>query len=74
MKGTAAIVATVVCLGALADTWTDPETGVEWTYTVLDGEASLGGSGSQTAITNDPTGVLSIPAALGGCPVTGVGD
>ena len=74
MKCAAAIFATVVCLGASADTWTDPETGVEWTYTVLDGEASLGGSGSQTAITNNPTGVLSIPDTLGGCPVTGIGN
>ena len=73
MKRAIAILAAVVCLGALADTWTDPETGVEWTYTVLDGEALLG-SGSQNAITNDPTGVLSIPAVLGGCPVTGIGD
>ena len=74
MKCAVATIATVVCLGASADTWTDPETGVEWTYTVLDGEVSLGGSGSQTAITNNPTGVLSIPGTLGGCPVTGIGN
>ena len=60
---------------AYADTWTDPGTGITWTYTVSNGEASLG-SGSYSgdrAVPPATIGTITIPSTLGGCPVTGIG-
>ena len=34
-------VATSAALPALAATWTDPSTGIEWTYRVISGEAEI---------------------------------
>ena len=60
---------------AWADTWTDPNTGITWTYTVSNGKASLGGgSSSSTAVPTSTTGAITIPSSLGGCPVTGIGQ
>ena len=38
----AAAVATSATLPAFAETWTDPSTGIEWTYTVTNNEAVIG--------------------------------
>ncbi len=60
---------------AYADTWTDPGTGITWTYTVSNGEASLG-SGSYSgdrAVSPSTIGTITIPSTLGDCPVTGIG-
>ena len=57
---------------ALADTQTVD--GVTWTYTVANGEASVGGGASaNTAVPKATSGALTIPPMLGGCPVTSVG-
>ena len=59
---------------ARGDTWADPETGIEWTYFVSNGEASLGsGFSSGTAVDESTTGEIIIPSSLGGCSVTSIG-
>ena len=59
---------------AFADTWTDPSTGITWTYTVLDdGTAALGGGTSSTpAVPASTTGDLTVPAQINGLDVTSV--
>ena len=54
-------------LVAHADTWTDPETGCTWTYTISGEAAEVSG-------VSPATGDITIPSTLGGCPVTGIGD
>ncbi len=48
--------------------------GLIWVYTVVDGKAVLGDGDGGQAIPQDTAGDLVIPATLGGCPVTGIGD
>lgn len=48
--------------------------GLEWTYTVCDGEASVGGGrDAPLAIPRSTVGAITIPSTLGGYPVTAVG-
>jgi len=48
--------------------------GVEWTFRVVNGEASVGGgSSSSTAVPTSTTGDIAIPSLLGGRPVTCIG-
>ena len=47
--------------------------GIEWTFVVKDGFAVVG-DGSSTAIPQTTSGKIAIPLALGGCPVTKIGD
>ncbi len=57
---------------AFADTETVD--GIEWTYTISDGEASVGGgSSSSTAVPKSTTGAITIPSTLDGYPVTSIG-
>ena len=69
--------ATLLTLAAamplLADTWTDPDTGYTWTYHSAGRTATIFSSGSVAAISPEPTGTLTIPATLGGKPVTKIG-
>lgn len=54
----------------------DTETvgGVEWTYTVMDGKASIeSGWGNVSAISAETAGDLDVPAVLGGFPVVSIG-
>ena len=56
----------------------DTETvdGIVWTYTVADGKATIEkytGENYVPAVSPTPTGVLTIPATLGGYPVTTIG-
>ena len=68
------LAAAIAAMCAQADTWTDPDTGIEWTYFVSNGEASLGsGSSSGTAVDKSTTGEIVIPSSLGGCSVTSIG-
>ena len=61
--------------GVWADTWTDPETGITWTYKVSNGKASVGiGAGYSPAIPTSTVGVVTIPSAFCGYPVTSIGD
>ena len=65
-----------VAVFAAAGAWADTATinGITWTYTVSNGEVSLGGgSSSSTAVPNSTSGALAIPSSIGGCPVTSIG-
>ena len=46
--------------------------GTRWTYTVTDGKVSVGG-GSSTAVPKSTSGAITIPATLGGYPLTSIG-
>lgn len=59
---------------AMADTWTDPATGIEWTYAVNNGNASIFKSLFFSAIPRSTTGAIAIPSTLGACPVTSIGE
>lgn len=49
--------------------------GIEWTYTISNGEVSLGsGDWRDTAIPQTTSGVVNIPSSLGGYPVTSIGE
>ena len=75
-----AVLATIILpLSALADTETVD--GIEWTYTVSDGEASVGSyyyrngyRNYNKAIATSTSGAITIPATLGGYPVTRIGQ
>ena len=59
----------------LADTWTDPDTGITWTYTVRGGEALLGGGTSVSpAVPISTTGPLVIPSTVDSFVVTKIGN
>ena len=47
--------------------------GIEWSYTVWNGEASVGTS-SATAVPKTTSGAITIPSTLGGYPVTTIGS
>ena len=62
-------------LMALADTWTDQDTGITWTYTIQgDGTVSLGSGRSYTAVSKSTTGDLIIPSMIKGKSVTSIGE
>ena len=58
--------------GALADTWTDPDTGYKWSYRIRGDVAEIYKSNSE-AISPRPAGVVAVPATLGGNPVKSLG-
>lgn len=47
--------------------------GVQWLYTVSNGEAVLGSGGDVPAVASSTPGLVRVPARLGGYPVTTVG-
>ena len=54
---------------------TETVNGITWTYTVSNGEVSLGGgSPSATAVPISTSGAISIPSTLGGYSVTRIDD
>ena len=58
-----------------AETYTETVDGIIWTYTVLNGEASVGGgSSSPPAVSASTSGAIVIPSTLGGRPVTSIGN
>ena len=64
----------IVCAQA-AMTYTETVDGIEWTYTVSGGKASVGGgSSSSTAVPKTTSGAVTIPSRLGGYPVRSIGD
>ena len=69
MKLTQKTIAAVMALTAtavFADEWWDPETGINWRYTVSGGEASVGRMSH--------SGALPIPSTINGYPVTSIAD
>ncbi len=84
MRRIVTILFALTSFSAFADTWTDPNTGIEWRYTIDNGEASLGAEvpagamtwtlESMTAVSIETTGAITIPSTLGGCPVTRIGE
>ena len=71
--GLCAVLAAFANMVALADTETVD--GVTWTYTVSNGEVSLGGGSFDcTAVPTSTSGDITIPSSLGGYPVTSIGD
>ena len=53
---------------------TETVDGITWTYTVANGEASVGGgSSSSTAVPVSTSGAIVIPSSLGGYTVTSIG-
>ena len=69
MMTVAAVAASFV---AMADTWTDPDTGYKWTY-CINGDTAEIYNGGYSAISPEPTGAVTIPSTLGGKPVTSIG-
>lgn len=68
-------VLTMACV-ILPAAWANTKTGDEiaWTYTIVNGEASLGsGSYKSTAVPQSTTGDITIPATLNGLRVTSIG-
>ena len=65
----------IAALSATCGAWADTETvgGYTWTYQVNGDMAEIGNDGS-TAISPSPTGAVTIPATLGGKPVTSIGE
>lgn len=70
MKKIVAILFVVVSFSVFADTWKDPNTGIEWVYTISNGEASVSDGIDPKTI----KGAITIPSVLGGYPVTSIGD
>ena len=57
-----------------AATYTETVNGIKWTYTVSNGEASVGGgSSSSPAVSPTTSGAIVIPSTLGGSLVTSIG-
>ena len=53
--------------------WTD-SAGVEWTYRKMNGKAEIFKAHDTAAIPAGTSGAITVPATLGGCPVTRIGD
>ena len=64
----AALVASAFLLPAPGNADTETVDGVSWKYTISGGTATIGGG------LGEPSGTVSIPHAIGGCPVTSFGN
>lgn len=60
-----------------SQTWTDEQTGYTWTYVIQDGSAIIRDGeyrySASAAVSPNPTGIVYVPAVLGGCPVVEIG-
>ena len=75
MKFPCAMATGLLCGLLLADTWTDPSTGLTWTYVLNGGEVSIGGGDYEaTALASKPYTHVTIPSLINGHPVTAIGD
>ena len=70
--------AVMVVISAQANTWTDPDTGYTWTYTVSGDTVQIGNgsysSSNNGAVSPLPTDNLTIPSEINGKTVTGIGN
>ena len=71
VKAMAALFAFAFAGAAMAETWIDTDTGIEWSYRVNGDKVQIG-NGSTAAIATDTTGAITIPATIGGFPVTSI--
>lgn len=68
------LIALIVSLttALFADTWTDPETGIVWEYSMANGKACLGvaipKSGIHPAVSTSTEGEIVVPVAINGYP------
>ena len=68
------LTAVVLTITFCAEADTETVDGIEWTYFLKDGKASLGDGCYTRAIPKSTSGAITIPATLGGYPVTHIGD
>ena len=69
------LAALVICAGPLFAVQTEVVDGVEWSFTVSNGQATIESGADKTpAISATTSGDLTIPSTLGGYPVTSIGD
>jgi len=69
------VIGLLTTMGLFAyETWTDPETGVEWKYVIEDGYSILYGDAAHdvSAISRHVKGVVAIPADIDGYPIAEV--
>ena len=70
-RGLAGVLVVLGVSALQADAETETVDGVEWTYSVADGQAMVGsGNWNSPAVSRSLSGALAVPAVLGGCPVT----
>jgi len=64
----------VMAVGVFAETWTDPKTGLSWTYQIVGDSVSVGGGGySSPALPTSTSGAIDIPPEINGTNVTMIG-
>ena len=71
------LAALVICAGSLFAVQTEVVDGVEWSFTVSNGQATIERSAYPNPVPAIPvttSGDLTIPSTLGGCPVTSLGN
>lgn len=70
------IVATcIILMSSMVYAATQYVNGITWTYTVVNGKASIGGGSSASrAVSVSTSGGVTIPDSLGGCPVASIGS
>ena len=69
------LIVVLMPLMALADKWTDPSTGIEWTYVIQSDETvSLGNGFGYPAVSESTMGTLIIPRTINGKSVTSIGS
>lgn len=74
-RGFAGVLAVAGCFALQASAETETVDGVAWTYSVADGQASVGsGNWNGPAVSKSLAGTLTVPSVLGGLPVTAIGD
>ena len=80
MKRNLTLFAIICAVSAWADTWTDPDTGITWNYSVSyavdpPGTAAIGGElGPAAAIATTTSGDVAIPSEINGHPLTSIGN
>jgi len=55
------------------ETWTDPKTGIEWTYELIGDEVSVGSGDWNAAVPPETSGAIEIPSEIAGKNVTRIG-
>ena len=64
----------VACAAIMGLCDTEVVNDIEWTFTIKDGCARVGGDAHSLAVPQSTSGSITIPSSLGGCPVTTIGE